>query len=82
MKPYPVRLLKDSLEVYAGAGTDYVTVGSVSERDNPVITEEREDRHSELWGRLRSGAGWICLKSTEKINKVLPGLWKEKNVLH
>lgn len=69
VKPYRVCLLEDSLKVYTGAGIGYVTVGSISERDNPVIMEEREDKYSEIWGRLTSGAGWIRLKFTKKINQ-------------
>lgn len=68
IKPYKIRLLRDSLKVYAGPGTEYTTVGSLSKWDNSVIMEESEDRYSEKWGRLSSGAGWIILKYVEKID--------------
>lgn len=64
--PYEVRLLWDSADVYAGPGTEYVIVGSVSDWDDLFIVEEKEDRNSEIWGRLKSGAGWIMLKNTKK----------------
>lgn len=68
IKPYKIRLLRDSLKVYAGPGTEYTVVTSVSNWDNPVIMEEGEDRYSEKWGRLSSGAGWIILKYVERMD--------------
>lgn len=63
--PCAVKLLCDKVIVYTGAGYEYVTVGSVTENDRPVITEVREGKKSTLWGNLKSGAGWIPLAQAD-----------------
>lgn len=65
--PCKIRLHCDSITVYAGAGSEYVTVGSVSNKDFPEIMEVREGKESRLWGRLKSGAGWIPLDKTKAV---------------
>lgn len=60
--PCKVKICADSVKVYTGAGYEYVTVGSVSDADNPVITEVKKGKNDILWGNLKSGAGWIPLK--------------------
>lgn len=67
--PYKIRLLEYTETVYAGAGVEYVVIGSVSERNQPEIVEERTGKGAERWGRLKSGAGWIMLDRTE----IIPG---------
>ena len=65
--PCKIRLLSDSVTVYAGMGFEYVKVGSVSDKDLPEILEAREYKESRLWGRLKSGAGWIPLDKAKII---------------
>ena len=66
--PYRVRLLADSVPLYTGAGTEYVSLGSISDDYYDLeIAEERMGKGQKLWGRLRSDAGWILLEHTEKI---------------
>ena len=65
--PCKIRLLTDSITVYTGAGFEYITVGSVSDRDLPEIVEVREGKESILWGRLKSCAGWIPLDKVKII---------------
>lgn len=48
--PCQIRLLSDSVTVYAGIGFEYVRVGSLSNRDFPEIVEVKEDKESRLWG--------------------------------
>ena len=59
--PCKIRLLTDSVTVYTGTGFEYVTVGSVTDRDLPEIMEVQEGKEAILWGRLKSGAGWVPL---------------------
>lgn len=59
--PCKIRLLTDSVTVYTGTGFEYATVGSVVDKDFPEIMEVREGKESILWGRLKSGAGWVPL---------------------
>lgn len=63
--PCKIRLLSDSITIYTGAGFEYVTIGSVSDKDFPEIMEVREGKESILWGRLKSGAGWIPLDNAK-----------------
>ncbi len=63
--PCKVKLLVDSVTIYAGMGFEYVKVGSLSAWDSPQIVEIREDNASRLWGRLKSSAGWIPLSETK-----------------
>ena len=59
---YVVRVTASALNVRAGAGTNYDVVTKVKKGEAFTIVEE-----SENWGRLKSGAGWICLDYTEKV---------------
>lgn len=80
--PYKIKLLQDNIPVYTGAGTAYVKIGSISPRDYPQIIEEKEGNGARLWGRLKSGAGWVPLDETEMMeNSVLAGMGKEKSEL-
>lgn len=65
--PYRIRLLQDSLPLYTGAGTGYIMIGSVSDNGSLEIIEERNGKGAQLWGRLRTCAGWIPLDQTEII---------------
>lgn len=65
--PCKIRLLSDSVTIYTGAGYEYVTAGSVSDRDFPEIMEVWEGKESNLWGRLRSSAGWVPLAKARMI---------------
>lgn len=47
--------------IYAGPGTSYGRAGSVDEDGVYTIVEHRSDEAGTLWGRLKSGAGWVCL---------------------
>ncbi len=56
-----VKVTTDSLNIRAGAGTNYDVVGCIEDRGVYTIVEEENG-----WGRLKSGVGWICLAYTEK----------------
>ncbi len=65
--PYGIRLLKDSVPLYTGAGMEYFMQGSISDDYELEIIEERQGKGQRLWGRLRSNAGWIPLDQAEKL---------------
>lgn len=46
-------------EIYSGPGYDHRFVAVVEESGTYTIVEERYDRDDNLWGRLRSGVGWV-----------------------
>ena len=47
--------------VYTGMGFEYVTVGSVADKEFPEIMEVQKSKEVVLWGRLKSSADWILL---------------------
>lgn len=62
VREYKVRITSNILNVRAGAGTSYNVNTTVKKNQVYTITEEKNG-----WGRLKSGAGWIYLKYTEKV---------------
>ena len=59
---YIVKITADVLNVRAGAGTSYKIVTTVKKNEAYTIVETKNN-----WGKLKSGAGWICLDYTKKI---------------
>ena len=62
--PYTTRLDADE-KIYAGPGQSYGYVKKVSEDGVYTIVEAISGGNSCLWGRLKSGAGWVCLAELE-----------------
>lgn len=58
---YLVKVTTDALNIREGAGTQYGITGCIRDRGTYTIVETNGD-----WGRLKSGAGWICLTYTSK----------------
>lgn len=63
--PYTVRILVDDLNIRKGPGTNYDKTGkSIDDRGVYTIVEEAAgEKGAKLWGKLKSGAGWIALTS-------------------
>ena len=59
---YKVRITAGTLNVRAGAGTSYKVTTTVKKGGIYTITAEQNG-----WGKLKSGAGWISLKYTERV---------------
>lgn len=59
---YKVRITASALNVRAGAGTSYKVTTTVKKGGIYTITAEQNG-----WGKLKSGAGWISLKYTERV---------------
>ena len=56
---YLVKVTCDALNIRKGPGTGYAVVGCIRDRGTYTIVGT-----SGNWGRLKSGAGWICLDYT------------------
>lgn len=54
--------------IYSGPGYDYDKVGTVKIATGYTIMEEIIDPEGNLWGRLKSGAGWIDLTDSRAFN--------------
>jgi uncharacterized protein YgiM (DUF1202 family) len=65
-EPYTVQVTTDCLNIRQGAGTNYAIVGQITDRGIYTIVEESTGNGASLWGKLKSGAGWIALDYTTK----------------
>ena len=61
-KSYKVKVATDVLNVRSGAGTNYKITTKVKKNEVYTIVQEKGN-----WGKLKSGAGWICLDYTNKV---------------
>lgn len=59
---YRVKVTADALHIRSGNGTSYPVVGCIRDKGVYTIVETKGD-----WGRLKSGAGWICLRYCRKV---------------
>ncbi len=64
--PYLVRITAKTLNVRSGPGVTYDVATTVKQGDVYTIVGEAYNGPT-LWGRLKSGAGWISLAYTEPI---------------
>ena len=65
--PYLVKITADCLYIRKGAGTNTAKVGTITDHGVYTIMEERKGSGASLWGRLKSGAGWISLDYVRKL---------------
>ena len=63
---YLVRVTADVLNVRKSAGTNHNIVTTVKKNEVYTIVEEKVIGN-DVWGKLVSGAGWICLTYTQKL---------------
>lgn len=73
--PYTVRVKVADLNIRKGAGTNYAATGKFTGKGVFTIVEEKQGRVDSkgtigTWGRLKSGAGWICLAFSNYTEKV------------
>ena len=59
--PYMVKVTTDTLRIRKGPGLNYDIVGYVHKNEIYTIVDKKDN-----WGKLKSGAGWICLDYTVK----------------
>ena len=59
---FRVKVTADALRIRSGAGTNYKIVGVIRDRGVYTIVQT-----SGNWGKLKSGAGWICLDYTKRV---------------
>ena len=57
--PYLVKVTANILNVRAGAGTNYKITTQIRKNQVYTIVDQKGK-----WGKLKSGAGWICLDYT------------------
>ena len=62
---YTVKVVADTLNVRAGAGTGYAVKTTIKKDEVYTIVQEKTVGGLK-WGKLKSGAGWISLRHTKK----------------
>jgi uncharacterized protein YraI len=65
--PYLVKITTDPLNIRSGPGTNYSIVGTIKGKGVYTIVEEKTGTGAKLWGKLKSGVGWISLDYTKKV---------------
>lgn len=61
---YTVKV-KAPFDIYKSPEYDSVRVDTIWEKGLFTIIEEKTDEEGNLWGKLKSGLGWICLSRIE-----------------
>ena len=82
--PYLLKIDRADQSIYEGPGYDYVFVGTVQLRGTYTIVEESWDYEGNLWGKLKSGAGWVDLteiRSPEYANALISANYADDNLL-
>lgn len=59
--PYRQKIVRPDEMIFSGPSYDEFCVGTVREKGVYTIVEEVDDGEGHLWGRLKSGAGWVDL---------------------
>ena len=70
-QPY-IQSIPGNQSVYSGPGYDYGFVMSIGTPGRYTIVEEAWDYEGNLWGKLKSGAGWINLTAARAENQNPP----------
>lgn len=68
--PYLQKIERCDQSIYDGPGYDYSFAGTVRKIGTYTIVEESEDYEGNLWGKLKSGAGWVDLTQIQSKNYV------------
>lgn len=71
---YSVRVTATALNIRSGAGTGSAIVGCIRDKGIYTIVET-----SGNWGKLKSGAGWICLDYTQKVGAINSAVAQQTN---
>jgi len=82
--PYLLRIDRPDQSVYAGPSYDYVFAGTIRERGTYTIVEEAADYEGNLWGRLKSGIGWVDLteiQSADYQTALISANYADENLL-
>lgn len=64
---YLVQVSISNLNIRKGPGTNYARTGRFTGKGVFTIVEESKGSGATLWGKLKSGAGWISLDFAKKI---------------
>ena len=72
--PYLFQITDPDYPVYEEADYESDLAGSIQTAGVFTIIEETEDDEGDLWGRLKSGMGWVNLTDTKAVeNQLIKG---------
>jgi len=58
---YTIKISRNDLSVFDGPGYDYSYCTAIWDSGTYTIVQEEQDEEGNLWGKLKSGIGWIDL---------------------
>ncbi len=64
---YKVQVIIANLNIRKGPGTNYDRTGQFTGKGIFTIVQESKGEGATLWGKLKSGAGWISLDFAKKL---------------
>lgn len=64
---YKIQIDIANLNIRKGPGTNYDKTGQFTSKGIFTIVQESKGEGATLWGKLKSGAGWISLDFTKKL---------------
>ena len=59
--PYTQHIARADQSIYDGPSYDACFVGTIEQQGTYTIVEEAEDSEGNVWGKLKSGIGWVDL---------------------
>lgn len=65
--PYLARVIIDALNIRSGPSINNDVVDCITDHGSYTIIEVSKDSADKLWGKLKSGAGWVRLDYTERV---------------
>lgn len=68
--PYTVRVNVDALNIRKGPSTDHTRVGEITDKGVYTIVQHGYGKGANLWGKLKSGIGFISLDYTTFIKNL------------
>ena len=66
-KEYKVRVKASVLNYRKGPGTNYAVAGTIKDKGIYTIIDESTGKGATMWGKLKSGVGWISLDWVDKL---------------
>lgn len=69
-RPYTVKITTNSLNIRKSPSVDSEKTGCIEDCGVYTIVEESTGNGASMWGKLKSGVGWISLDYTKKLKEV------------
>lgn len=60
--PYQIKINASEINIYDGPGYRNNIVGKITDKGTYTIIEEAQESTGAIWGKLKSGAGWIDIE--------------------